>query len=75
MSDDRMPPRNKYFLCLAKKAAPVKHVKIVVEPRNATITMLKQPIIIFYKIAHDAIFNIVQIKYYNNQVLILCHPC
>jgi hypothetical protein len=53
ISDDRMPPMNKYSLRLAKKATPVKHVKIVVEPRNATITMMKQPIKNNYKIAHD----------------------
>lgn len=44
MTDDKMPPRNRYSRRFASKAAPVKQAKIAVEPRNANMTILQKPI-------------------------------
>lgn len=42
MAEDKMPPKNRYSLRFASKAAPVKHAKIAVEPRKATVIILPQ---------------------------------
>lgn len=42
MAEDKMPPRKKYSLRFASNAARVKHMKIAVEPRNATVTILTE---------------------------------
>jgi len=42
MAEDKMPPKNRYSLRFASKAAPVKHAKIAVELRKATVTILPQ---------------------------------
>ena len=41
ITEDKMPPKNRYSLRLANRAAPVKQAKIAVEPRKATKTMLQ----------------------------------
>lgn len=42
MAEDKIPPKNRYSLRFASKAAPVKQAKIAVEPRKATMTILQQ---------------------------------
>lgn len=44
MTEDKMPPRKRYSRRFANRAAPVKHAKIAVEPRNAIITILQEPL-------------------------------
>lgn len=43
MTEDKMPPRKRYSRRFANRAAPVKHAKIAVDPRNAIITILHEP--------------------------------
>jgi hypothetical protein len=40
-TDDRMPPRNKYSLRLATKAAPEKQANTATDPRKAITTILQ----------------------------------
>lgn len=42
MTEDKMPPRKRYSRRFANRAAPVKHAKIAVDPRNAVITILHE---------------------------------